>query len=277
MPKRGRSKSRAFANFARTTSVSQMGRARAARASYKKKKTMSQQVGRLLKTIETKEGQWKTAANVGMYHNGVHIIQAPGNGLAFLNAFSLNLGTADNDIGNGNGQRIGDEITVQSVKFHGFIENALARPKVYYRFMLVKCAKGDIPNRTTLFKGNADNKMIDEINSERFTIVASKIFNVSASNNVSNSVSLAGVPLAAPTIAGDQPGGIATHIFKITIPGRKFGRQGVIKYENTSTSQVKFYDYVPLFVTYDWYGTPQDVNFVGRINELYCKIRFKDA
>jgi len=63
---------------------------------------------------------------------------------------------------------------------------------------------------------------------------------------------------------------------KVTIPGRKFGRSGVIRYENGS-NQVKFFDYVPLFVVYDWYGTPQDINNVGRINELYAKIRFKDA
>jgi hypothetical protein len=79
-------------------------------------------------------------------------------------------------------KRVGDEITVQSVKFHGFIENALNRPKVYYRFMLVKCAKGDLPTRTTLFLNNADNKMIDELNTERYSIIASKIFTVTPSN-----------------------------------------------------------------------------------------------
>lgn len=245
----------------------------------KRRKTvkLATTLGRLMKTIETKEGQWKTATNVGMAHNNVSIITAPGNGQAFLNPFTLFVGASDNDQGNGNGQRIGDEITVQSVKFHGFIENALARPKVYYRFMLVRCAKGDLPTRATLFKGNADNKMIDELNTERFTIVYSRIFNVQASNNTANTVSAAGVPLDATTIAGDTAAGMATRIFKCIIPGKKFGRNGVIKYENGLTNQVKFYDYVPLFVVYDWYGTPQDVNQVGKINEMYCKIRFKDA
>lgn len=276
MPKRGRSRSRSRARINKRVSQPYVRRALAVRRK-RMKPSMSQQVGRLLKTIETKEGQWKTAANQGLSHNQVTVVTAPGNGLTFLNPFSLSIGAADNDIGNGNGQRIGDQITVQSVKFTAFIENALTRPKVYYRFMLVRCAKGDLPTRATLFKGNADNKMIDEINTERFTIVASKIFNVAASNATANSVSLAGVPLAAPTIAGDFPAGIATRIMRVSIPGRKFGRQGVLKYENINGAQVKFYDYVPLFVVYDWYGTPQDVNTVGRINELYCKIRFKDA
>lgn len=233
---------------------------------------MSMQVGRLLKTIETKEGQWKTAANVGLAHNNLTVITAPGSGQPYLNVFHLNLGTADQDMLNGNGQRIGDEITVQSVKYQGFLEGALQRSKVYFRFMLVKCAKGDLPTRATLFKGNADNKMIDEINTERFTIIASKIMNVTPPNPGPNTVSATGV--AEPGVLAGVTG---NRIFKVTIPGRKFGRNGVIKYENGSGTQVKFFDYVPVIVAYDWYGTPQDVNTVGRINEMYAKIRFKDA
>jgi len=276
MPKRGRSRSRVRANYARVTSVSQMGRARAARRSYKKRKTLSKQVGRILKTIETKEGQWKSDVNRAMAHNNVSVITAPGMGGSFMNVFHINQGVTDNDMSNGNGNRLGDEITVQSVKYHAFIENALSRPKVYYRFMLVKCAKGDLPTRATLFKNNADNKMIDEINTERYTVIYQKIFNVSASNSAPS-----GPGVFPPSGSGEPTGtanapGIATRIMKVVIPGRKFGRGGVIRYEN-GTNQVKFFDYVPLFVVYDWYGTPQDINNVGRINELYAKIRFKDA
>jgi hypothetical protein len=271
MPKRGRSKSRARANYARVPNLALLGRARAARAGFKKKK-LNQQVSRLIKTIETKEGQWKTSVNVSLWHNDVNIITAPGSGGAYLNAFQLNQGTADQDMSNGNGQRIGDEITVQSVTFRAFMENSLQRGKVYYRWMLVKCAKGDLPTRTTLFKNNAGNKMIDEINTERFSIVASRIFNVTASNTQASTPAVNGAPVATGT-----EGGQATKMFSIRIPGRKFGRNGVVKYENGSQGQVKFYDYVPLIVVYDWYGTPQDINAVGRINEMYAKIRFKDA
>lgn len=233
---------------------------------------MSMQVGRLLKTIETKEGQWKTGVNIGLAHNNLTVIQAPGSGQPFLNVFQINVGALDQDMSNGNGQRVGDEITVQSVKYQGFLEGALQRSKVYFRFMLVKCAKGDLPTRATLFKGNADNKMIDEINTERYTILASKIMNVTPPNPPPNTVSATGV--AEPGVLAGVTG---NRIFKVTIPGRKFGRNGVVKYENGSNHQVKFFDYVPVIVAYDWYGTPQDVNTVGRINEMYAKIRFKDA
>lgn len=269
MPKRGRSRARARYQYLNPQPL--RARAISVRASSKKRKTLSSQVGRLLKTIETKEAQWKTGNNIGLAHNNVTVVLSPGGG-GYLNCLQSNQGFLDQDmVGNG-GQRIGDEITIQSVKFHGMVEGALQRSKVYFRFMLVKCAKGDLPTRATLFKGNADNKMIDEINTERFSIVASKIFNVSPPNPPPNTVSLTGV--AEPGVLAGVTG---NRIFKITIPGRKFGRQGVIKYENALTSQVKYFDYVPIFVAYDWYGTPQDVNTVGRINEMYVKTRFKDA
>ena len=70
---------------------------------------------------------------------------------------------------------------------------------------------------------------------------------------------------------------IGTKVFKMWIPGRKFGTYGSVQYENASTTQVKFYDYRLVILAHDWYGTPQDVNNVGKINELYCKIYFKDA
>lgn len=222
--------------------------------------------------IETKESQWKSNVNVAMPHNNVHIITASTGGGSYLNIFKFfTLGPNDEDMGTGNGQRVGDQINVRRVVFKMFLENALNRSKVYYRFMLVRCAKGDLPTRATLFKNNADNKMIDMINTERFSIVYQKIFNITPTNLPPIAVAATGSAIGATDVAG-----IATRVVTCSIPGRKFGRKGKITFENGS-SQVKFYDYVPLFVCYDWYGTPQDVNNVGRINELYSKIYFKDA
>jgi hypothetical protein len=75
-------------------------------------------------------------------------------------------------------QRIGDKIQIRGMLFKFFVEASLGRSRVYFRFMLVKMAKGDTLNRTTLFKNVVGNKMIDQINTERFTIVAQKIVNV---------------------------------------------------------------------------------------------------
>lgn len=232
-------------------------------------------VARLNRMIETKEQSWRSQENVAMPHNNLHIV----NDLNAnpLNIFSVGQGAADG-MGVNGGQRIGDSIAIRGVSIRAFFENALARSKVYYRFMVVKMAKGDTLNRANLFKGDATNKMIDQINTERFTIIAQKTFNIyGKGDSIANSVSAAGVPLEAPTIAGDYVGGIGSKTFKMWIPGRKFGRHGVIQYENNSSTQVKFFDYRLCIVCYDWYGTPQDVNNIGRINELYTKLYFKDA
>lgn len=38
-----------------------------------------------------------------------------------------------------------------------------------YRILVVKCAKGDTPTSSTIWTGTSGNKMIDTINSERYT------------------------------------------------------------------------------------------------------------
>ena len=35
---------------------------------------------------------------------------------------------------------------------------------VRFRFMFIKCAKGDAPGRDTLFNGESDNTMLDAVN-----------------------------------------------------------------------------------------------------------------
>lgn len=170
-----------------------------------------------------------------------------------------------------NGNRVGDSFACKGLVIRGFFENALGRAKVWYRVMLVKAAKGDTIDRSTLFKGDSNNRMIDQVNTERFKIIAQKIFTINTSNVAPNAVDLYGVP------SGGTAAGMGTKLFKMWIPGYKFGRGGLIQFENASTTQVKFFDYRLVVVAYDWFGTPADVNNVGRINELYTKIYFKDA
>jgi hypothetical protein len=233
-------------------------------------RTLAQRVNTLYRTIETKEFTWRTSPNVALPHNNVTVVQQQSGG--DLNIFR-SANSTDDPMGVG-GSRIGDKITVKGIMIKGFFENALSRPKVYYRVMLLRGAKGETFSRANIFKSNTDNKMIDQVNTERFSIVAQKIFNVSASNNIASSVSLTGVP---GSLNATEHVGVATKTFKMWIPGYKFGRDGVVNYENGSTGQIKFYDYRLCIVVYDWYGTPQDVNNVGRINELYSKLYMKDA
>lgn len=229
---------------------------------------INQRVNRLYNMIETKHFTWRTSANVNLPHNDVLIVQQQSGG--DLNPFRSALGT-DDPMGVG-GSRIGDSIACRGLMIRGFFENALSRPKVHYRVMLVKCAKGDTPSRANLFASDSNNKMIDQVNNERFTIIAQKIFNVTCQGAQSvTSVDAAGQP-------GDSNrASIGTRTFKMWVPASKFGNNGIVKFENASQTQVKFYDYRICIVAYDWYGTPQDINNVGKINELYTKLYFKDA
>jgi hypothetical protein len=158
---------------------------------------MNRRLQAISRTIETKDNVWKSNVNVALPHNQLHQVQNAQGGR--LNIFQVNRGPSDNMV-DGGGQRIGDEITVARVILRGMLENALGRPKVHYRVMVIRSAKGDTPTRDTLFGCNANNKLIDGINRERYMIIAQKIITISPSNPEANSVTSAGVPLEAPQL-----------------------------------------------------------------------------
>lgn len=229
---------------------------------------VSRAVQNIVRGIETKEG-CRRITNVQIAHNNVTVFNdADGN---VFNPFLSSQGNAD-PMANGGMSRIGDKIQIRGLLFKFFVEGSLTRSKVHFRFMLVRMAKADTLNRTTLFKDACGNKMIDQINTERFTILASKRLTVESMNTAASTLTaLTGNPTAA------TPGITGNRVFSMYVPGRKFGKHGVITYENSSTSQVKFYDYRLVCVAYDWYGTPQDTNNVGFVNDGYVKTYFRDA
>lgn len=218
-------------------------------------------VNRHERMIETKEG-CIVLANVSLPHNNTYLWN--------VNPIAAGYGTGD-PMDNNVGNRIGDQITIRGISAKFFVEAALGRSKVNFRIMLLKGARGATFTRADIYKGMTGNKMIDQLNTEKYTVLAQKTFNVSASNFVGQTVGATGIPGTA-TAAGMT----GNKIVKFWIPGKKFGRGGNIQYEQGTTTP-KFYDYRWVIVAYDWYGTPQDVNNVGLINEGYCKMYFKDA
>lgn len=264
------SRTRAFFTAARTRSLGSLSRARNARSAYKKQKVARTvaRVNKLYSMIETKESTFRTSANVTLPHNNLHLVLASDG--AALNPFRFT-GQGAGDPMDLGGNRIGDQITVRGVMLRGMLENALGRARVHYRIMLLRGAKGETFDRNTVFRQCSGNKLIDMINTERFTVVASKRFTIGTSNVAPLTVGATGVPATA------TPAGTGARPFKMWIPGIKFGRGGNVQFESTSQTQVKFYDYRFVILAYDWYGTPQDANNVGIINEMYCKLYFKDA
>lgn len=232
-------------------------------------RVVSRMIGR---TIETKESQERANTGTGIQnvaHNNVLLVSNQGRSAA-LNPFITTQGSTD-PMSENTGQRIGDQITLKGLSIKMFLENPVDRCNTHYRIMLLRGAKGETFDRTTIFKGKCANKMMDVVNTERFTIIAQKIVNLKAANGTAGALSLTGVP------GNSVNAGMATRLVTMWVPGAKIAKGGVIRYENASSSQVKFYDYRICILCYDWFGTPQDANTVGKVNDLITTCYYKDA
>lgn len=228
---------------------------------------LSQRLSALTRTIETKEGT-NTFRNFQLPHNNLVVINRTDG--TVWNPF-LSVNGASDEMGQNQMQRLGDSICVQRLRIKFFVETSLQRTNVHFKFYLVKMAKGDVLNRANFFKNSANNKMIDDINTERFTVLAQKTVRVTTPNVGPSTIGATGIGSSTSIGTG------GTRIVTMSVPGSKFGRGGNVTYENQSTSQVKFFDYRLCCVAYDWYGTPQDDNNVGFVNEGFTKLYFKDA
>lgn len=212
-----------------------------------------------LSNCETKESLQTGTRNLGLTHNAIAVI---------LNPVLVAQGTGDPMAGTT--ARIGDKLTIKGVLIKGMFENALNRPKVFYRIIVTRSSKGDTINASTLFKGDSSNKMIDQVNTDRFHIVAQKCFTLTSSNTTAVTVNADG------SVASGNPAGIATKVVKMWIPGWKFGSGGELQYEDGSSAQPKLFDYRVCILVYDWYGSDGTSPTVGRVNDIYSKIYFKD-
>lgn len=226
-------------------------------------------VVRLNRMIETKEMTISGTVNQAISHNNIYLFQRPGS--IVWNPFESTPAAAGDPMDRNNANRIGDNIAVKGLAIKCMFENALGRSKVWYRLVLVKCSKGDTPTRANVLKGDSTNVMLDQINTERFTIVKQQIFSIATTNGAPTGVAASGVPNAN---TGAGPG---SKLINWWIPGSRFGKYGTVQYENGSNAQVKFFDYRLICFAYDWYGTPQDINDVGRVNDMFSKLYFKDA
>lgn len=241
------------------------------RPSYKKKRVSKPaNIRKIVKqvlnrNIETKRSCLTSTDGAEIYHNNFIDLDA--------NLLSTTQGVQDpvtNELNN----RVGDEIMLKGVSVAAMFELNERYSDVTFRMMVIRCAKGDVPTRATLFNGLSGNKMIDTLNSERYTIMAQKWFKITAPNpGTTGGQVVAGSGLYN---AADATLSRATKIVKLWIPGSKFGKGGKIVYENAS-AQVKFYDYRLVVYAYSNYTTLQDVYFVARCNDYVRQIYYKDA
>jgi hypothetical protein len=121
--------------------------------------------------------------------------------------------------------RIGDEITLIGVKIAMMVELNERYSDVTFQLLIVRAARQDVPTRSTLFHGLSGNKKIDTINTERYSILASKTFKITAPN----AGTVASADVAGLHVLSDSTARIsrATKIVKLWIPGAKFNRSRV--------------------------------------------------
>lgn len=236
------------------------------------RRAVTKQIG---KVVETKTSCYSPTDGTQIYHNSY----------VDLNPFLLQTtqGTADPTTVNTN-NRIGDQILLKGVSIKMMIELNERYSDVTFRILVIKCAKGDNILRTSIFNGLSGNKMLDTLNTERYTFLADKWVKLKAPNQTPVSSTGLNGEVALGTNAGieyitdanQQALSRATKIVKLWIPGYKFNKSSIIKYEDNS-SQPKFFDYHVAVYAYSNYTTAQDLWYVGRINDAVFQMYYKDA
>lgn len=229
------------------------------------RKMVVQQIGR---NLETKRTVHTSTDGLEIFHN--NFITLDGNML------ECTQGTGDAMNVSSIANRIGDEISLKGVSIKFMVEMNERYSDVTFRMFVIKKAKGDTCDRSTFFTGSSGNKMIDTINTERFTVIKSKTFKMTAPNNTFAYTSAGAAGTFGASSTSDSVYSRPTKIVKFYIPGEKFRKGGKIMYEN-GTSQPKFFDYVCLLFAYSNYATSQDIYYVGRLNDYVRTIYYKDA
>ena len=236
----------------------------------------------LFKHAETKNSQSDISDYQEIQHN------------SFINIFPnnlLNTTPGVNDPTTGNTQnRIGDQISLIKCKIRMMLELNERYSDVTYRIMIIKSSRGDTPTINTLFKGLSGNKMLDEVNYEKYTVIYQKWGKIKAPNvsmgrqaaqDATLTVPSTGIYYNSGTIEGNFLSR-ATRIIKIDIPGYKFAKDGIIKYEGPTNGQLqKFFDYNVFVYAYSNYNTlaPTGVTSgynVMAVNDAYVQLAYKD-
>jgi hypothetical protein len=226
----------------------------------------------LKQKIETKQSTTSYTDGTQVFHNNFVDLETAN---TFLRT---TIGTGDPMVGTGN--RIGDEINLKGISFKMMIELNERFSDVTFRVMCIRSAKGDVPTRDNLWKGMSGNKMLDQINVERYTMIFHKTFKIRAPNSSTWGGDIKVTELASGVNAQDSANtslSRATRIVKFWIPGTKFGRNGKITYENGSIFQTKFYDYTLMLYAYSNFTTLQDVFYVARVNDVVKTMYYTDA
>ena len=216
------------------------------------------------RNVETKESVSTSNDGVEMFHNSIYVRKS--------DLLLTTQGTADPKDANAS-NRIGDKVSLRGLSVKVMFELNERYSMGTFRIFIVKSAKGDVPTNGTLFNGVSGNKMIDSLNRERYTILASKTFTIKQSSTgmVESGIQEVGSGFTK----GVSDVSRATKIVSLWVPGNKIVRGGNLIYES-GTSQPKFYDYHLVYYAYSNYSTA-NTYYVARINDEVVQLYYKDA
>ena len=216
------------------------------------------------RNVETKESVSTANDGVEMFHNSIYVRKS--------DLLLTTQGTADPKDANAS-NRIGDKVALRGLSVKVMFELNERYSMGTFRIFIVKSAKGDVPTNGTLFNGVSGNKMIDSLNTERYTILARKTFTIKQSSTgmVESGIQEVGSGFTK----GVSDVSRATKIVSLWVPGNKIVRGGNLIYES-GTSQPKFYDYHLVYYAYSNYST-SNTYYVARINDEVVQLYYKDA
>jgi len=194
-------------------------------------------------------------------------------------------GTSDPETGGLYQNRIGDDVTPVGLKIKFMVALDPRQSQVKFRWMFIKSAFGDVPTTDNLFKGISNNKQLDEIDTERFTIMAQKFFTIYRGNAA---VSAPGYTTTIVQQSGSDTGmeydgkqnqQWIPKLCSAWIPGSKFGK--VLKYQNGSQTP-KMFGYHSFLIAYGCdQATDDGIIFSGtslaRMDDYVSTFYFKDA
>ena len=229
---------------------------------------LASRVNKLSKTIEVKSGVTNITDNISLRHNNLVIISSD----------LLETQTGMNDSESSRGQRIGDKVTLQRLEFRMMFELNESFTDVSLRLMVVRSAKADTPDITTLFHGASGNKMLDTFNNERYGLLYQKWIKIKTTSVsvIADGTQFPGSGLYAGTRHVISR---ATKIVKFSVPGTAFTKNGIIQYENLSF-QPKFFDYHFIVFAYSNYATVDSGPIIyapAFLNDCIMKMHYKDA
>lgn len=124
----------------------------------------------VLRQTETKNRTIATE-NVQLYHNG----GIGGNYVVQSNLLQTPVGTSQVT-------RVGDEVFGVGLRVRLWLSNKSDRPNVMYRVMIVSVPVeyASVTSPSNLFKNDVGNKMLDPVDTDRYTVIYHRVFNPAA-------------------------------------------------------------------------------------------------